>query len=335
MTPPEIVLRLVVALLPPRRREWGRAMRAELATVDGRSARWSFVLSCLRATVAQTSPQVTGGVVASAAAIGGVVVVTARTGYVPLRWTLIAYVALLVAIAWSARLPWLAPAGPRAGRVRFAGVVLVSLLAASVVTGLDGGGNPFERVTTGVPIFAVLSGCYLLAVVLATAGDRGADRRGADRAALVGAASGVTAGLLWTAGVLLFPPVPAGVATALLSIAIAAVVAIAIALRRTDGPALPARFALMAAATCALVIGLAVRFIAVLAPVRFIPLLPAGAGPITPAARVAQSRTELDDPYVAVLMAGALVAIVLVGTVLATRRADAQPTPTSEIAASS
>jgi multisubunit Na+/H+ antiporter MnhB subunit len=45
MDPPERLLAAAVATLPERRREWGRAMSAELAEVEGRSARWRFALS--------------------------------------------------------------------------------------------------------------------------------------------------------------------------------------------------------------------------------------------------------------------------------------------------
>jgi hypothetical protein len=48
---PGRVLAAAVAALPERRREWGRAMTAELAEVQGRSARWRFALSSARAAL--------------------------------------------------------------------------------------------------------------------------------------------------------------------------------------------------------------------------------------------------------------------------------------------
>ena len=75
--PPGRLLAAAVAALPERRREWGRAMIAELAEVRGRSARWRFALSSARATLwlppAGGWPVlalVTGAVVASVAAVG-------------------------------------------------------------------------------------------------------------------------------------------------------------------------------------------------------------------------------------------------------------------------
>ena len=46
---PGRLLTVAVAALPERRREWGRAMLAELAEVQGRSARWWFALSSVGA----------------------------------------------------------------------------------------------------------------------------------------------------------------------------------------------------------------------------------------------------------------------------------------------
>jgi hypothetical protein len=45
MDVPGRVLAAAVAALPVRRRDWGRAMTAELAGIQGRSARWRFALS--------------------------------------------------------------------------------------------------------------------------------------------------------------------------------------------------------------------------------------------------------------------------------------------------
>ena len=74
---PERLLAAAAAALPERRRGWGRAMTAELAEVQGRSARWRFALSSVRATLwlppAGGWPVlalVTGVVVAATTAVG-------------------------------------------------------------------------------------------------------------------------------------------------------------------------------------------------------------------------------------------------------------------------
>jgi hypothetical protein len=51
MDVPGGVLAAAVAALPERRRDWGRAMTAELAGIQGRSARWRFALSSARAAL--------------------------------------------------------------------------------------------------------------------------------------------------------------------------------------------------------------------------------------------------------------------------------------------
>jgi len=51
MDPPGRLLAAAVATLPDHRREWGMAMHAELAEVRGRSARWQFALSSVRAAL--------------------------------------------------------------------------------------------------------------------------------------------------------------------------------------------------------------------------------------------------------------------------------------------
>ncbi|MDT9687088.1 hypothetical protein Q5762_01735 [Streptomyces sp. P9(2023)] len=51
MDGPERLLTAAAAALPAGRREWGVAMAAELAGVEGRSDRWRFALSSLRATL--------------------------------------------------------------------------------------------------------------------------------------------------------------------------------------------------------------------------------------------------------------------------------------------
>jgi hypothetical protein len=77
MDPPGRLLAAAVATLPDHRREWGMAMTAELAEVQGRSARWRFALSSARAAL-RLPPSggwpvlalVTGVAVAAVAAAG-------------------------------------------------------------------------------------------------------------------------------------------------------------------------------------------------------------------------------------------------------------------------
>src|SRR5262245_41580415 len=45
------VLSAIVRQMPEERREWGEAMLAELAQVEGAARRWGFAISCLRVAV--------------------------------------------------------------------------------------------------------------------------------------------------------------------------------------------------------------------------------------------------------------------------------------------
>jgi hypothetical protein len=77
--PPGRLLAAAVATLPDHRREWGAAMTAELAGVQGRPARWRFALSTARAALWTPRPSgwpvlalVIGVVATSVAAVGQV-----------------------------------------------------------------------------------------------------------------------------------------------------------------------------------------------------------------------------------------------------------------------
>ncbi len=104
--------RLLAATLPPARREWARAMRAELASIDGRLARWRFGLGCVWAAWAIACRESRGAVRATVAA--GIVTASALAGYgllrypqpgfdaVPLAALLLAYAAIGLALAGRA-----------------------------------------------------------------------------------------------------------------------------------------------------------------------------------------------------------------------------------------
>jgi len=86
MDPPGRLLAAAVATLPDHRREWGMAMHAELAEVQGRSARWQFALSSARAAL-RLAPlggwpalALVTGVVAAAVAAAGPAVEAAVPG---------------------------------------------------------------------------------------------------------------------------------------------------------------------------------------------------------------------------------------------------------------
>jgi hypothetical protein len=328
----DLVLRTVAAMLPASRRDWGRAMRAELAGIAGPADRRSFVAGCLRAAV--TGPDAVPTVAApvlSIAALVAAVILTEPASYANLRLGLIASTAVLVAVAWLGRHPVLAVANRPAGAVRAAGVAAVAVFAVASGVSMVHAGNPAEKLSTGVPIVMAVGAVYLLGVIVATTPHPGAPAR----VVVGGLLAGVGAGVLWTIGVLALPPVPATSGAAVIAMLVGVVVAGGVIARRgeTRGTA-----ALLAAAFAAQTIVLAVAFIAQWAPARFIPgsadpnpvgptgrLLQVYPGPLTAASWVDQARAEVNDPYVAILGIGALCALALTVGVVAARRRRVDP----------
>jgi hypothetical protein len=93
-----------VRLLPAGRRDWGTAMRAELAGIRSRRARWGFTAGCVR--VVATRPAVwrrLGYPLLPAGVLAAVLWWTSRIGYAPLHWGVVGLVGLLVTVAWLSR----------------------------------------------------------------------------------------------------------------------------------------------------------------------------------------------------------------------------------------
>ena len=93
-------LRIAVRMLPDRRRNWGRAMLAELAALDEARERRRFAVSCLRATI-------TGRATADLALVGVAAVWAASfadgIGSVGVRTEAIVFVGVLAAVSWAGR----------------------------------------------------------------------------------------------------------------------------------------------------------------------------------------------------------------------------------------
>jgi hypothetical protein len=292
-------------------------MRTELREVPPGWQRWRFALGCLTAIVTprSTAHALTNSVL-SAGALTGAVVLTAPVPYPPLRAATLRLVATVVALGWLGR--FRGPLGPVrasvAARLTRAGLCLmVGVMTLRVVLFLRAPtGNPVERSSVGAPMLTLVLATYLTGFLAVTA------RRGAatTRALGAGVAAGLAAALLWLAIVLILPPVPESADLALALIAITAGVA-AYATAGTTRRAEPAHIAaLLAGAVAALSIVMLVAALSAVAPPSMIPHLAEAA--LTPSARLAQSRVELEDPYVAVLFVGGLLAAALA---LTSRRA--------------
>jgi hypothetical protein len=152
--PAEWLVAAAVALLPARRREWGRAMQAELAGIEAGGERRRFALGCLR--VVATQPAVLRGAgypLLMAGVLVAVIGWTSTIGYAPLRWGLVAGVLLLVTVSWLGRRPGMfGPVGDgwAARLVRAGGYLLVGAMAVGFFGSVRSSGNPGEQAHYGV-----------------------------------------------------------------------------------------------------------------------------------------------------------------------------------------
>jgi hypothetical protein len=189
---PDALLRWAVRLLPERRREWGRAMEAELAGLE--AGRWRFALSCARGvlgrreTIARLAPWLLVAA-AGAAAVWLLAGIPADA----VRLEAIAMVTVLGAVAWRAR-----PA-------RLAGAVGFAVLAVEALVFLRGLRLESSAATLIVVWTAMLS---LYAIALS-------------RAPASGVAIGATAAAAWAVTAVIDPGVPTSTGPALVAIALA------------------------------------------------------------------------------------------------------------------
>jgi hypothetical protein len=309
------LLAAAVRLLPPGRREWGTAMRAELAGIGPRSERWRFTLGCVR--VIATRPALWRWVGYRLLMLGILAATlrwTAHVGYAPLRWGLVGLVGTLVLMAWLGRVRPLGPVSDsRAARgVRAGGYLLVGVLAAEAVASMAHKDN---HDVGGVPVLTVMFAGYLLGFLALTAHRSAAT----SRILLTGAVAGGTAAAAWTVAVVAFPPIPPDVTLAVLLTVLGMGVAIVAARRRGDAAA-GLLAGVCAGTVAALLILHVVIVLSAFGPARLIPdLVPAA---LSPADDVANSRIEIQDPYMWLLLFGWLIALGQCVASLAIRRSD-------------
>ena len=183
-------LGVVIRLLPAGHRQWGEAMRAELAAIESAAERRRFALSCTRAALsARANARVrTQQEVALAAALLLLAAALALTGAIG---PTIPALATLTALAWLARRRGaLGPVRPGrvAGTVRAAGFALPCsfLLVEAVQGGASGLLQPDHH---GRLVTLVLT--FLAAAFLAITADRS---RLGDAVLSAGATAGLVAG---------------------------------------------------------------------------------------------------------------------------------------------
>ena len=310
-------LAVVERLLPAARRDWGRAMRAELATLDGPAERWRFALGCTRAAMLPSPAGGTAGRSLAFAAAGALVlaVEVALAGVIGEFTPLVLALALL---AWLGRRPsYFGPVRPdratrivRAGGYCLAAACLVALVVAEGVPGLFRPGS----LRSGT-IFALVLTLVVAAFLAMTA----RTSRLGGTAMISGIGAGLVAG---AAGFVVLPferigtPLAHGLTghgtwLAVLPFAAPAAAALVTGLRtRSSDQSVMA--ALSAAASGALLIALAGLSAIIFLPDR----VPDIVGPVmlpgaTAAQRQLENSIEASDPYFGLLVFGALLAAVL------------------------
>ncbi|ETA71138.1 hypothetical protein [Actinospica robiniae] len=324
------ILGVAVALFPPDRRDWGQAMRAELAALEDPAARRRFALGCLRVALTRPSTLRTLGYPAlMLGALAAAVWWSGRIGYGPLRWAVLAAAAALLAFVWWGRRPGaLGPVGP--GRVprlaRACGCMLVCALVLAGAASVASNSNPGEQAAVGVPIYTAVSAGYLFAFLAVTS--RATAHRGAvpARTLAVGGGVGGAAAAIWVAVLATARPMPTATAPLIALIAGAVIVAAVVAptSRRASGRPLTGRAkdgliaGLCAGASAALLAVESLTALATYGPAAMIPDLAPVA--LTRADDLAQSRSEIQDPYVAILLLGGLLAIALCLSAIRVRR---------------
>lgn len=294
-------LGVATRLLPGAQGEWGAAMVAELEAVGSPGERRRFAAGCVAAIVSR--PAVWRRV--AYAALPALIVAyvawwSSGIGWAPRRWGVFAFAVVLAVVA---ELGVIGPLGPvaRTGPARFAracGYLLIGALAVEIDFSIA---HKDSSDLTGVPVLSVVLGVYLAAMLAITS------RRAAATAGslLLGLGVGTVVAAAWTGIVFLAPPIPSGpgLATAL----VAAGMAVAVLATPRRSPMAALRAALIAGTTAALLMFNAVVLLSSYGPAELIPsLVPAA---LTPADRLANSRIELVDPYLWLLLLGFFVAL--------------------------
>jgi hypothetical protein len=255
-----------------------------------------------------------------AAVLVAVVAQTSGIRYWPLRWGVIAAVTILVLVSWWGRRP--GPIGPvaplpAARLVRVGAYLLVGGLSVAFVIGASTHGPPKQQAVGGLPFVTAFMVSYLVGFLTLTAERFSPTTR--TLAAGVGAGS-VAAGL-WLVVVLALPPIPPNGGLAVLLTGAGTAVAAWLNAGRRGGSEHALRAALCAGIVAQLLIFSSVGLLSSFGPDRLIPdLVPAA---LSPADDLANSRIEINDPYVALLFFACVLAIALIAASFANRSSPA------------
>jgi hypothetical protein len=310
---PARLLAAAARVIPAERREWVRAMQAELGAIDQPADRWSFVWGCLRAS------HLLRGVLhllVVLGVLGALLAWIATTDYAPLFWILSVVTSVLAAVCWQGRRAgMLGPTGDgvAAWLLRGGGYLAAAAVAAVAVAHARPATQAAADAGDGLLAFLAVAGSFLIGLVSV-----GAARSAATRRVLITAAgSAVAAAVVWLVVVLVAPPIPASVGWALTVTGGAAVVAVLANSATTEGSLLAGLLAV--AGTLALIF-LSVLLLAHFGPDTLIPDITPGA---LPGQHISESRVEIVDPYVLILVLSAVTATALGLAAVVTHRPGA------------
>jgi hypothetical protein len=317
---PALLLAAATRVLPAGHRDWGRAMEAELASITDRPRRWSFARGCVWAAAAEF--HLLRGLLHLLAVLGTLATLLiwiSAVDYPPLAVILYVVVPVLAAVCWAARQAgMLGPTGNgvvawllRAGGYLIAGAIAAVAVAHSHPATLEAGDRG-----SGVLVFATLAASLLFGLVSVSA------RRSAAtaRVLVTGIGSGLGATAAWLIIMLIAPPIPPSVGWALTMTAAAAIIGVLANGRRSDTNSACLLAGLLAVTATMLFIFATVVAMAQWGPDRLIPAITPHA---LPADRIAESRIEIVDPYVLLLVLSAIAATTTSVTTVITRRRHA------------
>jgi hypothetical protein len=208
-----------VRMLPARRREWGRAMQAELAAIEPGPARWGFALGCARAALGH--PATIAGVaqrLPAAAVVIGAALFAGGIRPASLRREVIAMVAILALVSWLARRGAIFGPAARGRTARVVGAAGFAVIATETLIFIGwarGRGPDGGSATTLVVVWTAMLTVYSIALARLTARRSAVSRR----TLVAGAGTGVTAAAAWLAAAALDPAVPTSSGPAVVAIA--------------------------------------------------------------------------------------------------------------------
>lgn len=305
------LLALAIWLLPAHRREWGRAMQAELDHLDESAARRRFALGCLRVAFGRRATFRAILLVALSLTVLGVALVWASgiadPGVRAEAMVLVLILALCSGLGLG--IGWFGPVaeGRSAHWVRGVGYATVGTIALFFI-----GSNRFplgepHADPAGWWIAALAVTSYLVTTMVTTARISPMHVAALTRSSVVGC--GVASA--WWIAMLFIPAVREQHVWGVLSVPAAMLAAGVLAARRPDSAAQGLFGALLSGTVSCMLI-----FIAAVGTYAIVPgLVPDVAGHLgdglTAADRVSTNRIESTDPYIVQLLLGALLGTAL------------------------